>query len=183
MFICSMLCILSVMDIILSSTIRNITKQAYGYASEIASLLHIACPDIVIKNKIDFWHGPFIESQLGRLITPTDDPALRRPLIVLSKKYINEPYLLEGTIAHELRHLWQYQDTPEISLNHAVGLIESLMNKNEIDADAFSIWYLNRKYSLSLEKAASIMCPAEHAKFPVVFYKRIENANSFNKKT
>lgn len=150
--------------------------ETYKIAESICKKLNIQCPDIhfeqVIRCKDEFGR---MSVEGAMLFTPMDVPSLHENLIIMSLEKYNYVQFL-GTLAHELRHIWQNTYHPNMNQKPAKGFGESLTHPAEIDADGFAIWYLSEAPNMYLQKAAGIMCPEEKKHYPKAYTARVEKA-------
>lgn len=155
---------------------RKLYEKTYEIANSISNQLKIDCPYIGIV------FAPIIRNQTvldAVTYTPNECvmPPLKNSLTIISilPNAFDETRLC-GTLAHELRHIWQYTYSPAINTNHAIGFGDSLMHPAEIDADGYAIWYLSEFQNMYFEKAAGIICHKEKKYFPKAYMHRIEKA-------
>ena len=175
----------------LSKAEREMYTALYCMADQICESLDIKCPDITIH--------PYIERRINNCkhitggvfykITECNPKPSNNILILSVLSDINESYnekkhanRLLGTLAHELRHIWQDKH-PEIfaSDKHACGFDDSLYDDKEIDADGYAIYYLNVNKKLSIKEAANLMCPEESKNNRDAFQKRINVAKQLRR--
>lgn len=155
---------------------KDLYEETYRLAELMSKQLKIKCPNIGLINEIRR------RDDMGRLsvegavmYTPKDVPALKNNLIMMSlEDFDNLQYI--GTLAHEMRHIWQDKYHPEMNKNHAKGFGESLTHPAEIDADGYAIWYISEAPEMYIDKAAGIMCPEEKKHHPKEYMYRIEKA-------
>ena len=156
--------------------LNDIYEETYTIAEFISNQLKVKCPDIglseIIQAKDDFGR---ISVEGAMLFTPRDIPSLKNNLIMMSLENFNMMQH-KGTLAHEMRHIWQYTYHPEMNEKYAKGFGESLNHSAEIDADGYAIWYLSEFQNMYFEKAAGIICPKEKKYFPKAYMYRIEKA-------
>lgn len=81
-----------------------------------------------------------------------------------------------GTVAHEMRHIWQYVHMPDMLTNKAKDGSESFLNDAEIDADAFAIAVLHQRFKISIDEAARLFCPLEFEHSALGYKLRVEEA-------
>lgn len=158
------------------SQIGNIYSDTYMIANHIAAQLSIPCPDIALTKILrhqDLESG-IVSVQGAISYTPDDLPEISENCLILVsledfeiKKYI-------GTLAHEMRHIWQHVYAPQSYQNHAAGFLESLIHPSEIDADGYAIWYMSAIFAIAAEKAATIICPEEYTYRPKEYQARME---------
>jgi hypothetical protein len=141
----------------------------------ISRILKVECPDIAFAASLESYNDQTDTISLTHAITYThsDVPGLNNNAILLALDTM-DPYSLTGTLAHEMRHLWQNEYRPEMNAIHANGFRESLTHPAEIDADAFAIWYISG--GMSMEEAGGIVCPEEKKKYPKEFSVRVKLA-------
>lgn len=155
---------------------KELHEETYKIADFISRQLKIECPYIGLSGQIRS------RDNMGRLsvnggvtYTPEDVPELDNNLIMMSyEEFI--PIQFAGTLAHEMRHIWQAKYHPEINKKHARGFEESLTHPAEIDADGYAIWYISDTPDMDIEKAAEIMCPEEKRYHKNEYQMRIEKA-------
>ena len=156
---------------------RQDYDELYTYAELIAKELDIPCPDINILKRLVFPdENGGINEVGGKLYTPEEVPNLDNNLILLSDNVPSDG-VFYGTLAHEMRHIWQNKYPDIYPAKHANGFYESLDDPKEIDADGYAIAFLCRFPNISLELAAEIMCSEEKRNFPEAYEKRIFRAN------
>ena len=154
----------------------NLYKYTFKVAESISNQLKIQFPDIGFKEQIVFPDDTGGVNVLGAwLYSHVDVPSLKNNLIIMSLEDFEEKQFT-GTLAHEMRHIWQYTYHPEMNAKPAKGFEESLIHPAEIDADGYAIWYISENPDMSIEKAAGIMCPAEKENHPKEYMCRIEKA-------
>lgn len=153
--------------------------QLFDMTEHISKFLNVPCPYISLASFITLRNDKdgSLHDMAAMTFHPEDVPGLDNTILQFSLKLLNGAYTT-GVIAHELRHIYQKKYAPEIIKEYAQGFKESLTNPAEIDADAFAIWYLSTKPKMSLEKAASIMCPSEKKHVPEAYFLRIEKAKN-----
>lgn len=160
--------------------LQQLYTETYQMAEFMSQQLKIRCPDIgfsyTIRARDDDGR---ISIEGAMMYTPKDIPSLQENLILMSLEDFN---LLQfaGTLAHEMRHIWQDTYQPEMNKKHAKGFSESLMHPAEIDADGYAIWYLSKTPDMNINKAAGIMCPEEKKHHPKEYQYRIEKANEIS---
>lgn len=155
---------------------RKLYEETYKLADFMSDQLEIPCPDIGFSEEIR------VRDDMGRIsvegammYTPKDIPSLENNLILMSLKDL-DIIQFTGTLAHEMRHIWQNKYHPQMNEKHAKGFGESLMHPAEIDADGYAIWYISEAPDMYIEKAAGIMCPKEKKHYPKAYMYRIEKA-------
>lgn len=151
-------------------------EETYKLAENMSRQLKVDCPDIGLSEQIRSYDDMGRLSVEGAMMyTPKDVPALKNNLIMMSLEDFNN-LQYTGTLAHEMRHIWQDKYHPEMNENHAKGFGESLMHPAEIDADGYAIWYISEAPEMYIDKAAGIMCPEEKKHHPKEYMYRIEKA-------
>lgn len=127
------------------------------------------CPDIIIvSTTLGYSCG------LGYTFSPVDFPQLQNNLITI--KDIDNGYLFYGTLAHELRHIWQRECTPNLLKKPANGFLESLVHPAEIDADGYAIYYLHDQGGINMDQAGKIMCQEEQKHYQKAYQMRLFKA-------
>lgn len=171
----------------LSDADQSFYEEIYCLCDIMSTQLNVACPDIALSNQmraIDKNGQVTVEG--ARTYKPQEVPELENTLILMSLEDY-KPLQFIGTLAHEMRHIWQYKYLPEINKKPATGFEESLIHPAEIDADGYAIWYLSYADNIHIERAATIMCPEEKKYYPKEYMYRIEKAKeiqtSFYEKT
>lgn len=161
---------------------NDLYQKTYDNADKISKELNIECPDIGLINQIRAIHPTtkLVSVQGAQMFTPDDSADLDTNLIMMSYEDF-DPLRFEGTLAHEMRHIWQRQYQPNLLNNKSIGFGESLSNPAEIDADAYAFNYLSKKHKISLEEAAAIICPEEKAHYKDAYYKRLNRAYDLQK--
>lgn len=156
---------------------RQLYEETYKIAEFISNQLKIKCPDIGFSSKIRVMNQTTgrLSVQGAEMYTPDDISTLKSNLIIMSTEDF-KPMQFIGTLAHEMRHIWQHEYAPEMNQKHAVGFMESLMHPAEIDADGFAIWYISNTQNMYIDKAAGIICPEEKKHHPKEYMYRIEKA-------
>ncbi len=129
----------------------NQLKEQYKHALLIADKLHLSKIPPVLFVGMDSMAKKAIG---GTLCTPFGD------LIVISHSKPNTQNLT-ATLAHELRHAWQHTNSDNYFTNYLsqaeLGPHDFMMQKEEIDAEAFACSYLTElgfdgmEYSISPE--------------------------------
>lgn len=163
-----------------SNDLDNDDKEDYSLcykvAETISNNLKIKCPDLALYDVSLIRPdgtilGGFSIGANDRLLSPDKD------LILISMKNCkyNEKRIV-GTLAHELRHTWQHTYNCKFRSQVADGFNESLDNPEEIDADGYAILYLSQSYNVTLDEAASIICPTEKIEHPTAYGKRLSRA-------
>lgn len=160
----------------LSDVERQLYEETYMIAEYMCNQLEIQCPYIGFSEHI------LTLDEMGRIsvngakmYTPKDVPSLKNNLILMSLEdfdYIQ----FTGTLAHEIRHIWQDKYHPEMNEIRARGFGESLMHPAEIDSDGYAIWYISETPGMYIDKAASIICPEEKNSHPKAYMYRVEKA-------
>lgn len=145
---------------------------SYKTANNICKQLNIQCPYISLVNNLVREEGTVLG---GITYTPKDLKGLDNNLVIMSTNDYN-PYQFTGTLAHEMRHIYQAKFNPEINKKTAKGFKDALNHPAEIDADGYGIWYISNVYHMTIEKAAEYMCPEEKKKYPNALKKRIDKA-------
>lgn len=162
---------------------RPLYEATYNLAEFMSHQLEIKCPDIGFLDGLRS-HDDMgrISVDLGRMFTPKDVPSLKNNLILMSRENI-DLILFTGTLAHEMRHIWQNKYHPKMNENPAKGFVEALKHPAEIDADGYAIWYISDEANMSIDEAnmsideaAGIMCPEEKEHHPKEYMYRIEKA-------
>lgn len=164
-------------DDLLTGNLTSDFVETFRIADHISQRLNIPCPDIAIRDKIirpDPSTG-CIAVLDGMHYSPTQIPELNNSLIILSTD-CHSGLQYTGTVAHEIRHVWQDIHAPEINKKPAVTYGESLLHPAEIDADGYAIWYISSS-KLSIEDAAALLCPDEKAHHPDAYLLRIKKAH------
>ena len=155
---------------------KDLYEETYKIAEFMSNQLKIKCPSIgfsdTIRARDDMGR---ISVEGAMMYTPKDVPTLTETLILMSLEDFNIMQF-SGTLAHEMRHIWQDTYHPEMNENHARGFGESLMHPAEIDADGYAIWYISEAPNMYIDKAAGIMCPEEKKHYPKPYLYRIEKA-------
>ena len=160
---------------------RQLYKTAYNLAASMSEQLNVKCPDIGFSKRIitpDTNGRTTIQGAVT--FSPRQLKELKNNLIIMALDFANDVQF-EGTLAHEMRHIWQEESKPEITENSATGFEESLMHPAEIDADSYAIWYISEKYHMYLEKAAGIICPTEKKHYAKAYMNRVEKAKELKK--
>lgn len=163
------------------NNMEQLHKDIYHFANHISEILNIKCPDIGFSEQIivpDSTGG--ISVQGAEMYTPKDISDLDNCLIVLSLQDFDFSRIV-GTLAHEMRHIWQYNFNSEINQFHAIGFSDSLIHPAEIDADGFAIWYMSKFPDISFEQAASLLCPLEESDYKDAFIARKNKAMELKK--
>lgn len=126
-------------------------EKLYDALNKISKILNINAPDLAfapIRREI---YLPELE---GLSVTKDEDPDLSNNLVILNYELIKKgptpDLILIGTLAHELRHLWQKTS------NKYVEHDSSLCDPNELDADAFASYIVSKLYDINVEEAARI---------------------------
>lgn len=163
-----------------SDDLENYKKEDYTFyykvAKTISNDLKIKCPDIGLHyGQMQLPDGTelggFLIRANDRILSPNKDLAL----ISMENCKENEKCIV-GVLAHELRHTWQNTYNYDLSKDVAVGFYKSLDNSAEIDADGYAILYLSHAYNMTLEDAASIICPTENAEYLNAYRIRLSRA-------
>ncbi len=155
--------------------------EFYGLIHKICNILDVPCPHVGIYTELIRYSADGAVNYLGGITySPNDVPELDRHLILIALGDKIKPcytnYEITGSIVHELRHIWQDYNSPEIRKKNANGLEKSLYHSAEIDADGFAIWYLSHFGNMSYEVAGRIMCPTEYKNFKTAFKMRLDQA-------
>lgn len=166
---------------------RSLYEETYRLCDIMSTQLNVDCPDIALSEQMRFIdQNGQLSVEGARTYKPEEVPGLENTLILMSLEDF-DALLYTGTLAHEMRHIWQNKYLPEINKNPAMGFDESLMHPAEIDADGYAIWYLSYAANIHIERAATIMCPEEKKYYPKEYMYRIEKAKeiqtSFYEKT
>ena len=155
---------------------KDLYEETYKIADFMCNQLKIKCPDIGFSDEIRSCDDLGRISVEGAMMyTPKDVPSLQNNLILMSLEDF-DIIQFTGTLAHEMRHIWQDTYHPEMNESHAKGFGESLMHPAEIDADGYAIWYISEAPNMYIDKAAGIMCPEEKKHHPKAYMYRIEKA-------
>lgn len=118
--------------------------------------------------------------EIGHTYYSTDHPdQLDKDLVLLDVAI--HPYLIFGTMCHELRHSWQRLYHPEEYAFLAVGETESYLAPAEIDADGFAIAVLSLIYKEPVKDAAEVFCCNVKHNSQKGYSKRISAANSIKR--
>ena len=145
---------------------------------DLVSLLNVDYPDLAL------WGTRFIPQRDMRIssaisITPEDDKNIDHNLLLVGNIEDNLIYLT-GVIAHEMRHFWQKRHYLKKFFNESndYGSSTNFMeDAAEIDADAFGFIYMAKKFNISIEEAAEILCPYEKTNNNSAYQKRINLAH------
>lgn len=155
---------------------REAFLQIFSRMENISKMLNVTCPDLSIAQSIrqrNEYTGQ-LSDMCAMLFTPADAPQLTNNLIQLSLEHF-EHLELSGIIAHEIRHIWQYEYKPELNAVRAQGYTDSLNHPAEIDADGFAICLLALN-GIPLEQAGEVVCPEEKKRDPAAYQLRINKA-------
>ena len=156
---------------------KNFFEILFRHAEFISDTLDVKLPDLAISSSIRCINplDGSISNQGGITFFPDDYNDLNNIIINLSVED-SDMVLICGTLAHEMRHIYQKKKMPELVKKYASGYLEALNNPAEIDADAFAIKYLMKTQMMTLNQAATIICPDEKKHYPAAYRKRIERA-------
>ena len=127
---------------------RNKLQNIYADAENISNLLRIRCPHITTAY---ICAAPDGSLQFGRKFLKSECQNLEKNMVILADVAFtnNETYI--GTLAHELRHIWQSIYQPELYKTSAQGEA-GLYSKGEIDADGFAFFYASKVLQKSIEE-------------------------------
>lgn len=156
---------------------REALLEIFSVMENISRFLDVPCPYLAIAETIRQFniHTGQISDMCAMLYTPDDAPGLTNNLIQISAEHTGR-LELSGTIAHEMRHIWQYKNIPDLNKERAQGYTDSLFNPAEIDADGFAIAILVIN-NIPLEEAGQVVCPMEKKNDIKAYNLRIEKAN------
>lgn len=160
----------------LSDFEKQLYDETYKIAEFMCNQLKITTPNIAFSEQIlTPCDDGRISVEGAKMYTQQDVPSLENDLILMSLEDFDTTQFI-GTLAHELRHIWQDKYHSELNEKPAKGFEESLMHPAEIDADGYSIWYLSETPGMCIEIAAGIMCPEEKKHYSTAYMYRIEKA-------
>lgn len=166
-------------SLIRDNTLRKTYEISYKTAEDVCNNLGVECPDISIHPGIMRRPGR-LGFLLGLMIPRQNDVRLDRNLLILSTAFMqqdNGMMLYTGTIAHEIRHLWQQRYNKDIvNLNYNNDSVSSMRDRSEIDADGYAIWYISKEYHVTLKMAANVLCSDELKYDPKAFRMRLDKA-------
>ena len=159
---------------------KETTKVFYELSHEICRTLSIEEePHLAFLNELtSIDPATFAMTRLqGMRITP-DKTNLDKDIILLV--YHEATYnKLAGTLAHELRHMWQNENNEKIQRTKAIG-IDALYDEAEIDADAFAIYYMaSRYFDFNYRECADIICSFEKKTDKKAYEIRLKRAKLF----
>lgn len=154
---------------------KRFYRDLFSHLKQLSTALQVPCPYLGLAKHLHY-HQPdgSISIQDARCYTPKDIPTLQNNLILISEDTFNEEKII-GILAHEMRHIWQ-ENYGLYNQQQALGFLDTLTNPAEIDADGFGILYLSHQCQLSLDEAASILCPVEKKEYPDAYSIRLEFA-------
>lgn len=155
---------------------RDAYLQIFSKMETISKILGVTCPYLATSNTIrqrNEYTGQ-LSDMCAMLFTPDDAPELINNVILISLEH-TKPLELSGTIAHEIRHIWQYKYKPELNAVRAQGYTDSLNHPAEIDADGFAICLLALN-GIPLEQAGEAVCPEEKKRDHAAYMLRINKA-------
>ena len=128
-------------------------KDIYKSLNYITNLLNIKKPDLVFAPICRALDEPALE---GLCVQKKEVSSLKNDLVIINiemiKKEPNPDFLIIGTLAHELRHLWQYS----IDFTNNLLATTSVDNPAEIDADAFAAYIISCSFNINIEEAVKI---------------------------
>lgn len=154
----------------------------YEWARPICKALEIECPIITWTASITQQNDitGVQTNNAGMSFHKEDIPDIPDSLIIISFES-RDFYLLNATLAHELRHVWQHKQPNYKKRIHAQGIRESAKDPEEIDADAFAIWFISTSDKYNIESAAEFFCSNEKMLYPEYFEERINRAHEIKK--
>ncbi len=149
----------------------------YKWARPICNALEIKCPLLTWQASITHMNDKTgeITKLSGMSYHKEDISNIPETLVMISMEERNF-YYLNATLAHELRHVWQHKQPGYTKRIHAQGIEESAKDPEEIDADAFAIWFISTSDEYTIESAAEFFCSNEKMLFPKYFDARIQRA-------
>ncbi len=162
---------------------KEIYKSLFTYVEALAKELDVECPALSIRQSIILMDPKtkLLSKQAAFSYSKHQYPNLERTVILLAFDDMGDSDIyLKGVLAHELRHMWQDKNKPEIRVKNASGYWESLTDEAEIDADAYAINFIASNFlAWDFENAADILCPYEKEHNPEAYTQRLERAMTY----
>ena len=158
---------------------KEIYRKLFDFVIFLAKELNVECPALSIRHTITQIDSKTktVSKQAAYLYSKHQYTNLKRTVILLALKDIDSDLYLKGVLAHEMRHMWQDKNKPEIREKNASGFLESLTDEAEIDADAYAINYIaNNCLERDFGHAADILCRFEKEHDPEAYKQRLERA-------
>lgn len=141
----------------------------YSLIKPVAERLQIELPQLSICNS----DSPIVCSDYyccsARTFHKEDDPRMPFSYIVISAAIINQSDKLYGTLCHELFHVYQKKNNPELFKNGSKEGIDCISDPAEIGADAYGIFRLADISGKSVEECGEILC-SEEKRISIAYY-------------
>lgn len=100
--------------------------------------------------------------------------------IIFSSQLLGSRKKWLGTMAHEMYHIYQYEQKKDMK-GLRKGMISSINDPLEIEADGFGMWFLSVTMGISLSECRDIMC-LESEQFNTKNEERVAKAEEFLQK-
>ena len=133
-------------------TVPTSEKNIYNVLNVISNILNISKPDLVFAPVCRSLDEPELE---GLSVRKDEDPSLKNDLLIINinmiKKGPTPDMVILGTLAHEMRHLWQ----AKIDFTDPLPST-SVDDPAEVDADAFAALLISIYFNIDIEDAVKI---------------------------